>query len=100
MCYNGLPRAGRRLTREAANRDQPGYNPREFSMPLSPGTWSLERLGRDDDAIAALRNAVRVSAENPVMQAGLGIAYLRVDPRLDQLPGDPVLEGLLTHDHA
>ena len=36
--------------------------------------WSLERLGRIDDAVTALQNAARVSSNNPVMVAGLGHA--------------------------
>ncbi|HEX6164259.1 MAG TPA: winged helix-turn-helix domain-containing protein [Vicinamibacterales bacterium] len=36
--------------------------------------WSLERLGRLDEAIGALRDAARVSNNNPVMTAGLGHA--------------------------
>jgi tetratricopeptide (TPR) repeat protein len=34
--------------------------------------WALERLGRDSEAITALREAVRCSSNNPVMLAGLG----------------------------
>ena len=36
--------------------------------------WALERLGRNDEAIAALREAVRCSSNSPVMLAGLGHA--------------------------
>ena len=116
--------------------------------------WSLERLGRIDEAVTSLENAARVSSNNPVMMAGLGhalavaqdrkralevaadlersragkglfayeigvihsalgdrdrafewlaravaersgwIAYLRVDPRLDGLHGDPRYDTL------
>jgi serine/threonine-protein kinase len=117
--------------------------------------WALERLGRGAEAVAALKDAVRFSKNNPVMVAGLGhalaasqdrkealkvvrelerlrsdkglfayeigvvhatladddkayvwlrraveersgwIAYLRVDPRLDRLHGDPRFQTLL-----
>jgi serine/threonine-protein kinase len=36
--------------------------------------WALEQLGRTDDAVAKLREAVRCSSKNPVMLAGLGHA--------------------------
>ena len=36
--------------------------------------WALERLGRLEQAIPALQEAVRCSANNPVMVAGLGHA--------------------------
>lgn len=36
--------------------------------------WALERLGRVDQAVATLNDAVRHSARNPVMLAGLGHA--------------------------
>lgn len=34
--------------------------------------WALERLGRKDEAITALREAARCSSNSPVMLAGLG----------------------------
>ncbi len=117
--------------------------------------WALERLGRGNEAVAALKEAVRHSSSSPVMLAGLGhalavlqdrreakriamdlerlradkglfayelgviraalgerdqaftwleravkersgwIAYLRVDPRLDDLHADPRFDNLL-----
>ena len=64
--------------------------------------WSLERLGRVDAAVAALRDAARVSSNNPVMVAGLGHAYAaagdrdaarRVAAELEQTRGDKGLFG-------
>jgi TolB-like protein/Tfp pilus assembly protein PilF len=43
--------------------------------------WSLERLGRIDDAITALTHAARLSADNPVMVAGLGHALAVANDR-------------------
>src|SRR5436190_1746223 len=37
--------------------------------------WALERLERTAEAISALREAVRCSANSPVMLAGLGHAF-------------------------
>ena len=43
--------------------------------------WSLERLGRTDEAVVALKDAARVSNDNPVMVAGLGYALAINDDR-------------------
>ena len=37
--------------------------------------WALERLGRGDEAIQSLKDAVRTSSNSPVMLAGLGHAF-------------------------
>jgi tetratricopeptide (TPR) repeat protein len=52
--------------------------------------WSLERLGRHDDAVTALRNAARVSSNSPVMVAGLGHALAVAQERREalQIAGD------------
>ena len=47
--------------------------------------WSLERLGRIDDAVTALQNAARVSSNNPVMVAGLGHALAAANDRAGAL---------------
>ena len=47
--------------------------------------WSLERLGRIDDAVAALQDAARVSSNNPVMVAGLGHALASAKDRAGAL---------------
>jgi TolB-like protein/tetratricopeptide (TPR) repeat protein len=47
--------------------------------------WSLERLGRYDEAVAALRDAARVSNNNPVMVAGLGHALAVNDDRREAM---------------
>ena len=47
--------------------------------------WALERLGREADAIAALKDAVRCSAGSPVMLAGLGHAHAVLDDRPEAL---------------
>jgi tetratricopeptide (TPR) repeat protein len=43
--------------------------------------WALDRLGRGSEAVAALREAVRVSGSSPVMLAGLGHALAAVQDR-------------------
>lgn len=59
--------------------------------------WALERLGRGAEAVAALREAVRESSNNPVMLAGLGHALAvlqdrreakRIATDLERLRGD------------
>jgi serine/threonine-protein kinase len=66
--------------------------------------WALERLGRRSEAIAALKDAVRCSANSPVMLAGLGQALaaeqnrkeaLRIARDLEQLRGD---KGLFAYE--
>jgi adenylate cyclase len=66
--------------------------------------WALERLGRASEAVAALKDAVRCSSENPVMLAGLGQAFaanhdrrdaLRVVRDLERLRGD---KGLFAYE--
>jgi TolB-like protein len=47
--------------------------------------WALERLGRGSDAVAALEEAVRCSAGNPVMLAGLGHALAVLQNRREAL---------------
>jgi TolB-like protein/Flp pilus assembly protein TadD len=47
--------------------------------------WSLERLGRYDEAVVALRDAARVSNNNPVMVAGLGYALAVNDDRREAM---------------
>jgi tetratricopeptide (TPR) repeat protein len=54
--------------------------------------WSLERLGRPDDAVAALRDAARVSSDNPVMVAGLGHALAGAGDRRQALAVVDTLE--------
>lgn len=58
--------------------------------------WALERLGRSDEAITALREAARCSSNSPVMLAGLGHAFgvsqdrraaLKVVDQLNELRG-------------
>jgi serine/threonine-protein kinase len=58
--------------------------------------WALERLGRNNESIDALREAVRCSSNSPVMLAGLGHALgvsrdrrgaLKVVGQLNQLRG-------------
>lgn len=43
--------------------------------------WALERLGRGNEAVAALREAVRHSSSSPVMLAGLGHALAVLQDR-------------------
>jgi serine/threonine-protein kinase len=66
--------------------------------------WALERLGRADEAIAALKEAVRCSSNSPVMLAGLGHALavrqdrreaLRVVGELERLRAD---KGLFAYE--
>jgi TolB-like protein/Tfp pilus assembly protein PilF len=68
--------------------------------------WSLERLGRNPEAVTALREAVRCSSNNPVMLAGLGHALaanqerreaLRVVRDLERLRAD---KGLFAYEIA
>ena len=68
--------------------------------------WSLERLGRNSEAVTALREAVRCSSNNPVMLAGLGHALaanqerreaLRVVRDLERLRAD---KGLFAYEIA
>jgi TolB-like protein/Tfp pilus assembly protein PilF len=47
--------------------------------------WALERLGRVDQAIPKLQEAVRCSANNPVMLAGLGHAFAVAKERREAL---------------
>lgn len=47
--------------------------------------WALERLGRAGEAIAPLREAVRCSANSPVMLAGLGHAFAVLQDRDEAL---------------
>jgi TolB-like protein/tetratricopeptide (TPR) repeat protein len=66
--------------------------------------WALERLGRSAEAVAALREAVRCSSNNPVMLAGLGHALAvlqdrhearRIAKDLERLRGD---KGLFAYE--
>jgi tetratricopeptide (TPR) repeat protein len=66
--------------------------------------WALERLGRGEEAIEALREAVRCSSSSPVMLAGLGHALavladrraaLRIAADLERLRGD---KGLFAYE--
>src|SRR5918996_1389879 len=66
--------------------------------------WALERLGRQSEAIATLKDAVRCSSNNPVMLAGLGHALassqdrkeaLKVARELERLRGD---KGLFSYE--
>ena len=66
--------------------------------------WALERLGRGDEAIAKLNDAVRCSAISPVMLAGLGHALAATQDRrgakqvaadLERLRGD---KGLFAYE--
>jgi TolB-like protein/Tfp pilus assembly protein PilF len=66
--------------------------------------WALERLGRGNEAIATLKDAVRCSSNNPVMLAGLGHAVaanqdrkeaLHIVRDLERLRGD---KGLFAYE--
>ena len=66
--------------------------------------WALERLGRNNESIAALREAARCSSNSPVMLAGLGHALgvsqdrrgaLKVVEQLHQLRGR---KGLFSYE--
>jgi TolB-like protein/tetratricopeptide (TPR) repeat protein len=66
--------------------------------------WALERLGRGSEAVDKLKEAARVSSNNPVMVAGLGHALaaqqdrqaaLRVVKELRKLRGD---KGLFAYE--
>jgi TolB-like protein/tetratricopeptide (TPR) repeat protein len=68
--------------------------------------WALERLGRGDEAIAALKKAVDASGNSPVMLAGLGHAFARFQQKrealrtvrdLERMRGD---KGLFAYDIA
>jgi tetratricopeptide (TPR) repeat protein len=54
--------------------------------------WSLERLGRQDEAIGSLRDAARVSSDNPVMVAGLGHGLAAAGDRREALKVIATLE--------
>ena len=56
--------------------------------------WALERLGRGAAAIAALKEAVRCSSNNPVMLAGLGHALAALRNRREALTVARDLERL------
>ena len=47
--------------------------------------WALERLGRADEAISALREAARCSANNPAMLAGFGHGLAAAQNRREAL---------------
>jgi serine/threonine-protein kinase len=47
--------------------------------------WALERLGRGDEAIIALKEAVKCSSGSPVMLAGLGHALAVLQDRREAL---------------
>ena len=66
--------------------------------------WALEQLGRGNEAVTTLKEAARVSSNNPVMLAGLGHALaanqdrraaLRVIQDLQRLRGD---KGLFAYE--
>ena len=66
--------------------------------------WALERLGRQSDAVAMLKDAVRCSSNSPVMLAGLGHALASTEDRkpahqvahdLERLRGD---KGLFAYE--
>lgn len=66
--------------------------------------WALERLGRGDEAVNTLKEAVRCSSNNPVMLSGLGHALAAVQDRraagrviqdLERLRGD---KGLFAYE--
>jgi TolB-like protein/tetratricopeptide (TPR) repeat protein len=66
--------------------------------------WALERLGRQAEAISALKDAVRCSSNHPVMLTGLGHALasnqdrkeaLKIARELERLRGD---KGLFAYE--
>jgi Flp pilus assembly protein TadD len=66
--------------------------------------WALERLGRGDEAVNTLKEAVRCSSNNPVMLSGLGHALAAIQDRraadrvirdLERLRGD---KGLFAYE--
>ncbi len=66
--------------------------------------WALEGLGRGDDAVSSLKEAVRCSSNNPVMLSGLGHALAAIQDRraagrvihdLERLRGD---KGLFAYE--
>jgi Flp pilus assembly protein TadD len=66
--------------------------------------WALERLGRGDEAVTALREALECSSNSPVMLAGLGHTLavlrerreaLRVIRELQRMRGD---KGLFAYE--
>ena len=68
--------------------------------------WALERLGRGSEAVSTLQDAVRCSADNPVMLAGLGHALaahqdrkgaLKIARELERFRGD---RGLFAYEIA
>ena len=61
---------------EKVVRMEPGFHWGHFFAG-----WALERLGRGDDAVATLKDAVRCSSNNPVMLAGLGHALAATQDR-------------------
>jgi tetratricopeptide (TPR) repeat protein len=84
---------------EQVVRMEPGFHWGYFFVG-----WALERLGRQSEAIATLKDAVRCSSNNPVMLAGLGHALassqdrkeaLKVARELERLRGD---KGLFAYE--
>jgi TolB-like protein/Tfp pilus assembly protein PilF len=84
---------------EQVTRMEPG-----FHWGLFFRGWALERLGRLDEAIEALKDAARSSSNSPVMLAGLGHALavnqdrkeaLRVARGLERSRGD---KGLFAYE--